>query len=95
MFNYFKNRYKYFIPFFILGFVIAFYAAISGQGARVFLGATLMGIGFALIIGNMFYYLHADKMSAYGAYFRSFKNIAFVVVLLIFISIIRAITVGN
>jgi len=95
MFNYFKNRYKYLIPFFILGFFSGFYVAKSGQDAPVSLVATLMGIGFALYIGNGVYYLHFEKMSAHGAYFRSFKNIAFIVVMFIFLSIIHEIIVRH
>jgi len=95
MFNYIKNRYKFFIPLFLLGFIIGFYAASSGQDAPVFLVSILSGIGSTFIIGNIFYYIYSEKMSAYGAYFRSFKNIAFVVVLFIVTLTFYRIITGN
>jgi|GEM_PF-1578161 len=95
MYNYFKNRYKFFIPLFILGFFIGFYSFSSVPGAPVFLLATLVGIAVAATLGNGFYYMYIENADVNETQFRVLKYIAFVAVLFIVTLTFYRIIVGN
>jgi len=88
MFNYFKNRYKFFIPTFILGFFSPFLIENPLSLEEFIVLGIYLGICLTITAGNLFYYMIALKIYHRDAVFRSFKYIGIIILLAIITAII-------